>query len=393
MLLKPVLSLLFLAFCSSSNTFGHNQEVFLEDIINTNRLHHSTMETSQNRPTPVVQHSAKVKGEPRQALLYNHYAPLEDFHRAAGPSESLERVRFPSAPDDIQADNLACFVRKHDRKQSSTPFPPPQKASNGLLTHWTSDLASALAIHLLQVLPGDSVLDLRAAVGDNSLSLAQSLWPYLQPTSSAPPMPGAKKGVLHSNEFDTSRNHRLASNLAEYLPSSLFTAGQVKVLNVDDTKGIKDIPIVPGGYDKAFVDVSRSGEQHTTKNQTSNQGHSASCATSNSPESVAETHVQSLITALHAVRYGGRVMYSTTFISQAENDAVVEAAILQVEKERNQGGTAWSVEVEAFESHVEQGLQADWAEKTEHGWLVLPDHAGRSKSGPLYLSLLTKNAA
>ena len=47
----------------------------------------------------------------RQAALYNRYASLEDFHHVVGASESLERVQFPSAGGDIQADNLLCFLR------------------------------------------------------------------------------------------------------------------------------------------------------------------------------------------------------------------------------------------------------------------------------------------
>lgn len=368
MLLKSVIFLLLLIVCSGSDAFQLDQIFISGNQTNSEHHHSSPMDASQSQSAPWSQYNVALQGQSRHAILYNRYAPLDDFHRAVGPPESLSRLHFPSAPGDIQADNLACFTRKHDCKQKDASFPPPQKASNGLLTHSTPDLASVLAIHILQVLPGDSVLDLCAAEGNNSITLAQSLWPYLQPSSSAPPMPGAKKAILHSNEIDQSLNDRLSANLAQYLPASLSTSNQQKVLRVDGTKGVKDLPVIPGGYDKVLVDVSRYDKQHAAQ-------------------------VQLLLTALRAVRYGGRVLYSTTSVSREENDAVVEAAITEIQKEKEKGEVIWSVEVEVLEAAVQTALQADWAEKTEKGWLVRPDHAGSGKSGPLYFSLLTKKAA
>lgn len=368
MLLESILSLLLLIVCSGSDAFRLDQIFISENQSNSKHHHSSHMDASQSQSAPGSQHNVALQGQSRHAILYNRYAPLDDFHRAVGPQESLSRLHFPSAPGDIQADNLACFTRKHDCKQKDASFPPPQKASNGLSTHSTPDLASVLAIHILQALPGDSVLDLCAAEGNNSVILSQSLWPYLQPSSSGPPMPGAKKAILHSNEVDLSLNDRLSANLAQYLPASLNTSNLQKVLRVDGTKGVKDLPVVPGGYDKVLVDVSRYDKQHAAQ-------------------------VQLLLTALHAVRYGGRVLYSIASVSREENDAVVEAAIAQVKKEKEKGEVVWSVEGEVLDPAVQSGLQADWADKTEKGWLVRPDHAGSGKAGPLYLSLLTKKAA
>ncbi|KAM0717038.1 hypothetical protein Q7P37_006890 [Cladosporium fusiforme] len=387
MLLKPILYFFSLSIWSGSDAFVHDQQIIVENTPNLkNEPHLAPMGTPQDHSAPVAQHDASLKVQPRHAIMYNRYAPLEDFHRAVGPPESLERLHFPSAADDIQADNLACFIRKHDCKQKDAILPPPRKASNGLLTHWNSDLASVLAIHILQVLSGDSVLDLRAATGNKSLIAAQSLWPYLQPSSSGPPLPGAKKGLLHSNEFDPDDNRRLASNLAEYLPASLSVSGQQQVLHIDSIRGAKDLPVVPGGYDKVLVDASSFSEHQDVQTQMVDPAY-------RTPKHVTGAQAQLLLTALNAVRYGGRVLYSTSTVSRGENDAVVEEAMRQVESKKTMGDIVWSVEVETLDAAVQKGLEADWADRTEKGWNVLPNHAGSGKSGPLYFSLLTKKAA
>lgn len=381
MLLKPILSLLFPFACSVSYAFFHNQKVILQNLSNSEEPYSFHMALNS-----ATQHDAALNGQRRQAILYNRYAPLKDFHRAVDSLEHLEELHFPSAADDIQADNLACFTHKPECKSKNTPLPPPQKASNGLLTHANLDIASLLALHIFQVLPGDSVLDLCAGAGNNSLVLAQSLWPYLQPDSAGPPLPGAKKGVLHSNEYNLTYHTRLADTLAEYLPSILSTSGQLKVLHVDGTKGIKDLPVVPGGYDKVLVDLSHDQEQNFSQAQSTapDRAHPSSHN--------AEDGVQLLLTAIRAAQYGGRVMYTSSSLSWQANEAIVKEALQQAEKEGKSSSTVWSIEVEPLEDDVQKGLEADWADKTRSGWMVLPDHAGSGKSGPLYFSVLTKKA-
>jgi len=40
---------------------------------------------------------------------------------------------------------------------------------------------------------------------------------------------------------------------------------------------------------------------------------------------------------------------------------------------------------------VDVGKQLEaWAERTGKGWIVLPDHAGGARWGPLYFTVLTK---
>lgn len=404
MLLVPLLLLSSSITCSCSDLFENNQQVFASNMTKTKRPQPSPLDTFDNHFASATRYGERwqssllpaLKAESRHAALYNRYAPLEDFRRVVGPSDSLQRVQFPSAEGDIQADNLLCFTRKQDYESDVVTLPAAEKASNGLLTHSSLDAASVLAIHILQVVPGDNVLDLCATPGGNSVTLAQSIWPYLYPDSSMPPMMGAKKGALHSNELDPNRNRRLAENLAQYLPASVVSSGQQKTIRVDGTKGIRDLPLGPGGYDKVLVNAPSSDERRIVQAQAkAAQGRTSNELASWNPSSskhMAEVQVKLLITALKAARVGGRVVYSTRSIAKEENDGAVEKAISLIEKEAKKGALLWTAEVEHLNDEVETRLKTNWAEKTAKGWTVLPDHASGGKWGPLYFCVLTKKS-
>ena len=400
-LLLLLLSLSILSNCR--NIFEHNQQVLATNMSNTEHLKSSSQGAFEDRfATQYGQrwHSTllpALKSEPRHAALCNRYTPLEDFHRVVGRPESLERVHFPSAEGDIQADNLLCFTRKHDYELQNTTIPSAEKASNSLLTHSTVDAAAILAIHILQVVPGDNVLDLCVSQGANSMILAQPIWPSLYPNSAMPPMMGAKKGVLHSNALDHDSDHRLAETLAQYLPATVANSGLQKTVHVDGTKGAKDLPLGLSGYDKVLVDAPSSDERRVVQAQAkAPPGQNSRELRSwdfSSSKPMAEVQVKLLVTALKAARVGGRVVYSTRSISREENDGVVEEALALIEEEAKKGDLLWTAQVEHLDGEVERRLLADWAEKTAKGWAILPDHAGGGNWGPLYFSVLTKKSS
>lgn len=376
MLLLPLLLLSLSIICSCSKVLKNSQQVIASNTAITKPLRPSILDTFHDYLASATQYAERwhqslyptMTHEARHAILYNRYAPLEDFHRAVGPADSLERVRFPSASDDIQADNLLAFTSKQDYESKAATLTAGQKAANGLLTHTNLDAASLLAIHILQVVPGDYILDLCATPGGNSVALAQPIWPYLYPDSNMPPLIGAKKGALHSNELEPKHNGHVADSLAQYLPASVISSGQQKTIHVDGTKGLNDLPLGPGGYDKVLVDAPSSSKH------------------------AAEEQAQLLTTALKAVRIGGRVVYSTHSISREENDGVVEKAISLLGKEAKKDSLLWTAEVEHLNGDVERQLEAKWAKKTAKGWAVLPDHANGGKWGPLYFAVLTKKS-
>ncbi|KAI0601036.1 S-adenosyl-L-methionine-dependent methyltransferase [Biscogniauxia sp. FL1348] len=334
----------------------------------------------------------------RYATLINRYA-TSDIPEAFTEDEArgLHSITFPSPNRDEEPSAAAAAAGSEAagpsliayQSDASTPFPPPQPhPSRQLLTHWNLDAASLLAVAVLDPRPGDKVLDLCAAPGGKSVAVAQLLRPRDFDAHSAPSLAG---GCLHSNEVDAGRHGRLARNLAGYLPGPLFARGEVKVLRLDAAATANFAPPLgaAGGYDKVLLDAPCSSERHLVH-------HAAGAAMSwrsGQSRKAARTQAALLMTALRALRPGGRVLYATCSLSADENDGVVarglEVAARDREKRKKQkraGG--WDIAVRSGGLALEA-----WAERTAHGWLVLPDHPGGGRWGPLYFALLEKVAA
>ena len=331
-----------------------------------------------------------LKRQRNRAIFYNRYTSLEDFHRNIGSPDSIERVRFPSAANDIQADNLSCYLRKES-------IPPPEKLSTGLKPYGYIPTALALAVHLLQVLPGDRVLEHGSSGA--SLAMAQSIWPHLQPSSTTPPLAGAKKGVLHANWFDTGSSDSIAAGFRDTLPASLGPTGTCEAMVIgpssEDEQTVEKPPLGDGGYDKVLVNPFSLGEAAiSTRRKEPESTVSQPAAWPPEKASLTETtHLSLLLAALAAVRVGGRVMYATSSIAREENDGIVEQALSSAIEAVQHGTSEWTAEVVDFGLDVEKQIEEGWAERTEKGWIVLPDHAGGRQEGPLYFCMLTKNRA
>lgn len=357
----------------------------------------------------------------RYCALINQYVVRADVEKVLrgpeGASNVLQEIRLPQlsnqSPEEVQEPRIVVLEHRSDdttgeatAKKQSSLFPPPAPAlsiedsAKQLLTHWNLDAASALCAHMLDVRPGDRVLDLCAAPGGKSVVLAQLLFPHLQ--SPAPPKANSEPGCLHSNEVDSARNKRLTNNLRSYLPNSLFTSGTVKTFKVDgtDPKALLSLPYGAGEYDRVLLDAPCSSERHII------HAHTRAAAAGNiaeemarwrpgSSKNIAKVQLALLMTALRAVKIGGRVVYSTCSISNEENDGVIEKLLLQLEKERKKGLHEWSVNVALGARHSDGAISDnvrldELSEETQYGRIVLPDHAAGGGWGPLYFCVLTK---
>lgn len=202
---------------------------------------------------------------------------------------------------------------------------------------------------------------------------------------------GAKKGILQPNNLESEYN------LIQNMPVGVMHSKHVWVSHLDGTKGARHLPLGTGGYDKVLLDAPSSDERSVVRAQAKAPPGQNSRELRNwdvsSSKNMAEVQVKLLMTALQAVRFGGRVVYSTRSISDEENDGVVETVIALIEEKAKKGDLLWTAEVEQLDGEVERRLVADWAEKTGKGWAVLPDHPGGGKWGPLYFSVLTKKSS
>ncbi|KAI0446336.1 S-adenosyl-L-methionine-dependent methyltransferase [Xylaria telfairii] len=324
----------------------------------------------------------------RYAALVNCFA-VPDIDRVFSPEQvaKLQAVIFPGTEEPHESTALKAY--QWDVSEAEATFPPPQPdSSSSLMTHWNLDAASLLAVNMLDPKPGDKILDLCAAPGGKSVAISQFLRPDTYNSASAT----LGGGCLHSNEVNTGRNKRLASNLQAYLPDAFFKAGEVKVLKVDGTDpfSAQTLPLGPGGYDKVLLDAPCSSERHVVHAHVKARqgGRAADEMASWRSRKMAKTQAALLLTALKAVRVGGRVLYATCSLSNDENNGVVEKGVELVRKERKKLGVKWDFVVRSGDLAA-SGL-ADWAEQTKYGWLVLPDHPSGGKWGPLFLALLEK---
>lgn len=369
----------------------------------------------------------------RYAALVNQYVPRAGFDQtlSAVAKDELQSLQLPTLPADMlenaasrprlvlyervmvpQSSESGLNADEKSVKDDETflfpapaPVPSPSSQGKNLLSHWNMDAASAFSAHMLDVQPDDRVLDLCAAPGGKSVALAQLIFPHLHAESSSSEAP-AVLGCLHANELDYTRNKRLAANLRSYLPLAMFESNSVRILRLDgsDARAVTQLPCGPDGYDRVLLDAPCSSERHIV------HAHVKAAAGGRiademarwrrgGSKTLAKLQTDLLMTALRAVKVGGRVVYSTCSIETGENDGVIEKTLAAVEKERKKFGLAWDVRLELGslrkkkQGEVEVGEGLDkLTEETRYGRIAVPDHKDGGQWGPLYFCVITKAA-
>ncbi len=173
---------------------------------------------------------------------------------------------------------------------------------------------SAMApVELLQVMPGDRVLDLCAAPGGKSTQIAAKL---------------LGEGFLLCNEINVSRAKILSENVER------MGIGNACVTNETPARLAE---VFPAYFDKILVDAPCSGEGMFRKNEVACEEWS--------PENVqlcAERQQEILDCAVQMLRPGGRLVYSTCTFASAENEDSIcrflsrhsECRLVPIDKEK-----------------------------------------------------------
>lgn len=221
----------------------------------------------------------------------------------------------------------------------------PHRTEENLLDLYFLDPGSVLIARLLNVQPGDRVLDMCAAPGGKTLVLLEGL---------------QDSGELVANDISDKRRERLTKVIQNYVPRSV--RDRVWVTGKDGVQfGLKS----PNSFDKILLDAPCSGERHIVESNKINEW------TLSQSKSLAHRQYALLAAALLALKPGGEIVYSTCSLSPMENDEVIAKLL------KKKGEQCELIELPVIE----------FGEKTQYGVAFLPDHCG---FGPLYLAKIKK---
>ncbi|GAB6926390.1 16S rRNA (cytosine(1407)-C(5))-methyltransferase RsmF [Paenibacillus sp. JCM 10914] len=195
---------------------------------------------------------------------------------------------------------------------------------------------SAMApVELLDVTPGDLVLDLCAAPGGKSTQIAAKL---------------QGEGLLVSNDLHPDRTKALAKNL------EMYGVRNAVVLN-DDPERIAGA--FPEFFTKILIDAPCSGEGMFRKDESMLKYWDES-----SPLKFAEMQQEILDAAARMLRPGGRMVYSTCTFSPEENEAMIarflldhrDYEVLPIDRTHgfSPGETGWLAEQEGTDAELLQ---------------------------------------
>ncbi len=223
----------------------------------------------------------------------------------------------------------------------------PVLLSEELTEPYYMDRASISAALALPVKEGDSVLDMCAAPGGKTLSIALRL---------------KGTGSLVSNDRSPARRQRLKKVIETCLPEEYRK--NITVSGHDSTKwGLYE----KDRYDCILLDAPCSSERHVLQDEVELAKWST-----NRPKILALTQFAMLAAALDAVKVGGYIMYSTCSINPEEDSRVIEKLF----RKRN----------DRFEI-VNLCTDSDSSD-TEYGNIILPDTS--NGCGPLYFCLIRR---
>lgn len=218
--------------------------------------------------------------------------------------------------------------------------------SSRLLSPYYLDPASIMVASLLPVSKGDRVLDMCAAPGGKTLSIALRL---------------EGDGELISNDRSPDRRARLKTVIDECLSEK-----EKSIIKVKGYDASSWCLYEKEAYDAVLLDAPCSSERHVFLDPKH-----LSIWSPSRPKRLAKEQYALLSSAFITLKKGGYLLYSTCSINPCENQDVISRLF-----DRH------SDEVEEIETEIHA------AEHMQHGLMIMPDRT--DGLGPMYACLLRK---
>ncbi len=251
-----------------------------------------------------------------------------------------EKISFDDFYAAIYKERWECLkAALHEEKETVS-------LSSELSKPYYLDRASAMVASLLPVSEGGRILDMCAAPGGKTLSIALRL---------------KGSGELIANDRSPDRRSRLKTVIEECLEEKYRK--NIKVTGYDASSWClyeKD------AYDSILLDAPCSSERHVINDPK----HLALWSPSR-PKRLEKEQFGILASAYLAARAGGYILYSTCSINPGENSSVIERLLSR------------------HENDVEEiDFDLPYSEKLSYGRIILPDTS--DGLGPMYACLLRK---
>lgn len=280
---------------------------------------------------------------------------------------------------------------------SSPPYPPPlitATPNDHQLKPWYwLDPASIIPALALNVVPGQSVLDMCCAPGGKSIILAHCL---LQDATASSSSSYANKNSnipegsrLVCNEVNHMRRSRLRKVLTSYLPKEYIDSTGSSTVMMSQRDGTWWNKHQHEMYDKVLVDAPCSSDRHVLQQAQGKVGTTIKAADWNVKRvgRLAKLQMKLVVAGLNALKVGGRLVYSTCSIASEENDEVIRGVLGRIQP---QG----AVDVVSSLPLVDDNVGVDeggGVMKTEYGWMLVPNNS--VNWGPIYVAVLEKKMA
>ena len=252
----------------------------------------------------------------------------------------------------------------------SQSYQPPLFDPNGLKKSVWIEGASILPVILLNLSPGQRVLDMCSS-GPKVCLMAQYL--FESTTNEA-----SLSSSLTANEPDQSRRMRLEDYLKGYIPATLLGTDRIKVSGRKEGYWQRQESET---YDRILIDAPCSSDRHHLQQSLVSRGQIPASAWSlKGIKAVATLQLQLLLAGLKALKVGGRLVYSTCSLSPQENDDVVDLALKRLNMRQEV--------VSVLKSELGDLEGKFGCERTRYGLIVLPDLKGW---GATFCCVITKS--